>query len=557
MKKFFITIGIIVLLVPIILSVILYQQVLKEESLRERLLSIELTDPVGRTYTYLPDAENEGQTATFSFLKGFKDQLDKSVKSEGELTSGKKFSVKYTTNHKEYSVPVYVLSPEPNLFYTYLVNDKGDVYCLDSATTNTFISRPFAYSVYDNNTLPVLRLASGEYRVTSAKWNVKGPSADVLTVDYLLDTGTLPLISDYQGGEVLNFSVAPDSVTVTVKNTADNVEVFSGDASLYPGFSFNRTATIRIEINAVWNKKDTSAFYGSATYCMLASVVAPPEFHLNVNTAKPGEVILLSALNISKDAVLNATLESAKVVEDAGIDRPVFSMPIKTYRAGDNVYAFVPFSYDFDAGEYFVVLNYGDKLERLPVTVEKKTFSKAAAVPSRLISADAVLAATSEEAMTAYRDVLALIGTSESSSTLSFSGKFIDYQTKFNLYKGYGLYIPFESGNVTVRNDGVYFSAKAGSTIEAMGDGTVCYVGELAHIGKFVVVDHGYGLRTWYMTLGEISVSVGDTVTSGSALGKSGDTGLCPSATMRVMITVDSIPVSPYAFWESEMTFVK
>ncbi len=559
MKKFFIAIGVIVLLIPIVLSVVLYQQVLKEESLRERLLSVDVVNPDGITYTYQPDTENGSGAEIFSFLESLKGQLDKSIKTEDELTDAKKFALTYRTNHRDYTVTAYVLATDPNLFYTYLSNGKGDLYCLDANATNTFISRPFAYPVYDHTTLPVLKLTSGDVRTYSAKWNVKGPSADVLNVDFTLDVGNPTVISDYKGGEVLNFSVSPDSVTVKVRNSADNSEIFSGDGSLYPGFTFNRTATITIEINATWNKKDTSAFYGSATYFCVASIVAPPEYHLNVNTAKPGDVALLSALNIPKDAILSATLESSVLMESTEDEpsTPVFSMPINTYRSGDNVYAFVPFSYDFEAGEYFVVLRYGEEIQKLPVTVEKKTFSKAASVPSRLISADSVLAATSEEAMTAYRDLLAQIGISESSATLSFGGRFTDYQTKFNLYKGYGLYIPFESGNVTVRNDGVYFSAKKGSTMEAMGAGTVCYVGELAHIGKFVVIDHGYGLRTWYMTLGEVSVAVGDTLSAGDTVGKSGETGLCPSATMRVMITVDSTPVSPYAFWESDMVFVK
>jgi septal ring factor EnvC (AmiA/AmiB activator) len=90
-----------------------------------------------------------------------------------------------------------------------------------------------------------------------------------------------------------------------------------------------------------------------------------------------------------------------------------------------------------------------------------------------------------------------------------------------------------------------------------MGAGTVAAVGECAYLGKYMVIDHGYGLRTWYTALGDISVNVGDSVDKGTVIAKSGIGGISPDGTMLVMITLDEIPVSPYAFWEESRSFAR
>ena len=66
-------------------------------------------------------------------------------------------------------------------------------------------------------------------------------------------------------------------------------------------------------------------------------------------------------------------------------------------------------------------------------------------------------------------------------------------------------------------------TAKAGSNVRAVAQGTVVFADELAPYGKMVVVDHGQSYFTVYGGLDDISIGDGALLTSGTVLGHVGD----------------------------------
>ena len=76
---------------------------------------------------------------------------------------------------------------------------------------------------------------------------------------------------------------------------------------------------------------------------------------------------------------------------------------------------------------------------------------------------------------------------------------------------------------------GVDLSAQPGTPVHATGDGRVTVAGRGADMGGYgicVVVDHGFGFKTLYAHLSEVTVSQGDRVSRGTVVGKVGRTGL-------------------------------
>ena len=61
-----------------------------------------------------------------------------------------------------------------------------------------------------------------------------------------------------------------------------------------------------------------------------------------------------------------------------------------------------------------------------------------------------------------------------------------------------------------------------GESVLAMQTGAVALVGESENLGKFVVIDHGCGLRTWYTNLSFTNVEQGDILLAGQSVGKTG-----------------------------------
>lgn len=76
-----------------------------------------------------------------------------------------------------------------------------------------------------------------------------------------------------------------------------------------------------------------------------------------------------------------------------------------------------------------------------------------------------------------------------------------------------------------VFNSGVALAAEEGTSVLAVGDGTVAFAGAQETYGNLVVINHRQGLQTRYAQLANISVRVGQTVREGAVLGTVGATG--------------------------------
>jgi septal ring factor EnvC (AmiA/AmiB activator) len=80
--------------------------------------------------------------------------------------------------------------------------------------------------------------------------------------------------------------------------------------------------------------------------------------------------------------------------------------------------------------------------------------------------------------------------------------------------------------NVVTPNNGIDISAPIGSPVRAVGKGRVDYTAEdYGTYGQIVILNHGDSYYTLYGHLSEISVSVGQEVSAGQIIGRSGDTG--------------------------------
>jgi len=70
-----------------------------------------------------------------------------------------------------------------------------------------------------------------------------------------------------------------------------------------------------------------------------------------------------------------------------------------------------------------------------------------------------------------------------------------------------------------ISNNGVELSVEEGSTVKAIRDGIVRFIGEMPHFGPVVVVDHGDRLYSLYGRLQKVSVNVGANLKRGCSIG--------------------------------------
>ena len=77
----------------------------------------------------------------------------------------------------------------------------------------------------------------------------------------------------------------------------------------------------------------------------------------------------------------------------------------------------------------------------------------------------------------------------------------------------------------------------------ALSAGRVLEVGTDLHLGKYVIIDHGRGLYTWYAGLAEQHVMVGDVVAVSQTIGIAGN-ALYHEDSVLIMATLGKATIS-------------
>ena len=97
---------------------------------------------------------------------------------------------------------------------------------------------------------------------------------------------------------------------------------------------------------------------------------------------------------------------------------------------------------------------------------------------------------------------------------------------------------------------GLDIAVPSGSYIWSAGDGVVAEVGEDAVYGRFVVIDHGSGVRTLYGHTSETFVERGEEVHARQVVALSGSTGRSTAPHLHFEVIVEGKPVDPLGFVE-------
>ncbi len=84
----------------------------------------------------------------------------------------------------------------------------------------------------------------------------------------------------------------------------------------------------------------------------------------------------------------------------------------------------------------------------------------------------------------------------------------------------------------------------------ASNAGVILFADFLGIYGNCVIIDHGLGVQSLYAHLSSIGTKVGDTVTKGQELGRTGATGLAGGDHLHFTILLQGIPVNPVEWWD-------
>lgn len=96
--------------------------------------------------------------------------------------------------------------------------------------------------------------------------------------------------------------------------------------------------------------------------------------------------------------------------------------------------------------------------------------------------------------------------------------------------------------------EGVDLEAAPGARVLAVEPGTVVGTGEHPTFGRWVEIDHGKGLTTFYGYLGSVDVQTGVQVRAGQRIGEVGRTGQAETPRLHFQVRAGGRPIEPEPF---------
>lgn len=491
---------------------------------------IEIADPDGATFKLAASAEGNDIVSLFETMN---ENAVKRDELPAQLLSQPFYKVTYVQGKKSVDYKYYFSSDAQNCYY---VDDMGKVFQIRGEDAAKFVSTPYAIALYDDADAPTLTTMSGEAISPSAiAWNYRTADGKFRTRDNLTTVSDIRAYA-MDGGVSFAFSLEPDALGVKVYD--GETLIYDGDYENLGSIDVKETKTLSFQLAASWYQDNARGYYGEANYAFKAEVVAPAEFYLGRSEVEPGDFVVLSGVNV------------ADISKITFVSEPAINYTPTFYADGKYVHALIPISYDLDyVPSYTFTVSYGITKQTINLSVKEKTFG------THLYDISSAIINThrTEKSLSEF-DTLAAELTKTADATRYFDGKFIDYSLapyKWSIITGIGRFRTIKATNEVYRHAGVDFYTHTGVDVPAVNNGRVVYTGNTSLTGKLVVIEHGWGLKTWYAHLNDVSVSVGDTVTTGQAIGKTGSTGFTAFGGVHLGMTVGNIPVSPYRSWEA------
>jgi murein DD-endopeptidase MepM/ murein hydrolase activator NlpD len=98
---------------------------------------------------------------------------------------------------------------------------------------------------------------------------------------------------------------------------------------------------------------------------------------------------------------------------------------------------------------------------------------------------------------------------------------------------------------------GLDIASHYGDAVRATADGVVTEAGERTGYGRLVVIDHGFGVSTWYGHLSAFNTQVGMQVKRGDVIGYEGQSGRSTGPHLHYEVRIYNTPVNPWRYLTS------
>ena len=307
--------------------------------------------------------------------------------------------------------------------------------------------------------------------------------------------------------------------TVLTIQTAAGDVLFVGSAGEYQDFLFPANGEYKAELT-VWRvpKGGTiTQFEGGSTGQLRKNAglerPAKPTGWYRYSfrfTLQASAEVELSAERVEQGAIVGVRISGMTGDAQPAVETDLGS--VQCVRAAEGWRAYIPAAYNASAGAHEVHITVNGETTTYTLTVIPRDFGTVE------VAAEAPAA---EEANAQFRSVIWPLYEAPAAAK-QWQGGFVPPAEDSMTLVGYGQ-VRVTDGQQGSRSNSTKLYTIPGAPCRAAANGTVVFAGSLELTGNTVVIDHGCGLRSYLYGLQELSVSAGQTVEKGQAVGALGE----------------------------------
>ncbi|NLM72813.1 MAG: M23 family metallopeptidase [Clostridiaceae bacterium] len=275
-------------------------------------------------------------------------------------------------------------------------------------------------------------------------------------------------------------------------------------------------------VEAGWENGD------STVYPFTLVVDLPPSLSVSAKEIDPGELLVIRIDNINDD-------EEIAVTTDLGFQPNAF-------KYGNQHIILLPVSYNNPSGKvYQIKISLGDREYSYPLTLNDKEFI------TQYMTIDTKVAASTRNEQSA-KEIDDKINPLKPLSDPEpyWEGNFImPVEGGRVSEKDFGKRRYVNNSPTSYRHNGLDIGHDKGEPVMASNSGRVLLADFLIETGNTVIIEHGFGLKTWYYHMDELNVKTGDWVKKGDVIGKVGSTGFSTGPHLHFSASVNDVWINP------------
>jgi hypothetical protein len=327
------------------------------------------------------------------------------------------------------------------------------------------------------------------------------------------------------------------SVEAAVIITRNDETVFNGFIEQIGDWVPEISGLYELEVFADFTKPGND-FGGQITWRAIIDWQRPAIFTVHGNDTFPGELVVLRAHNVPAGA-------EVRFISDNIAHVPQF------FDDGDGGrIALLPIARGVGIADYSFTLETGDLREQFTVNVRDKEFQIQRMTIDPNVAGETINNADAnweyQVRMVSLRPIF--------DEVQHWSGSFVwplaeprRVTTEFGMAR----YVNGVRGSF---HNALDFGADTGTPVYATNAGRVLFAGSLQMTGNTVVIEHGFGLKSWYYHMHETPpIKAGDMVERGQLIGVVGSTGFSTGPHLHFAMSALSVFINPETIIEGNL----